>query len=72
MGSSHPFLTAVTSLCDIVVDLRNLPLDPIILANGDRCYRADYDLRMCFGPGGIEFKLLSQGKVIGCVMADYC
>jgi hypothetical protein len=66
-------LTAVLPLCDLEVDLRNLPRDAITERTGSSgtYYRVDYDLGVTFGPSGIEFKFLYQGNVKGGVVSNY-
>ena len=66
-------LTPVTSLCSLSVDLRKLPKDVITKSSGPggEYYRVDYDLGITFSAGGIEFRFLHEGKVMGFVDADY-
>lgn len=57
----------------LTVDLRDLPSDAIASRTGPKglYFRVDYDLGISFGPAGIEFKLLYQGKMVGHVDAKY-
>ena len=66
-------INPVTPLCSLSVDLRKLPKDALRKDSGPsgEFYRVDYDLGITFGPGGIEFKFLHNGKVMGLVEADY-
>jgi len=63
----------VTSHCSLSVDLRKLPVNVITKNTGPSgdFFRVDYDLGVTFGPGGIEFKFLHDGKTMGHVDAEY-
>ena len=54
-------------------DLLKLPKDVMTYSSGlgGEYYRVDYDLGVTFSAGGIEFRFLHEGKVMGFVDADY-
>jgi hypothetical protein len=55
------------------VDLRQLPKEAFSEEIGPKgkYYKVSYTIALAFGPGGIEFKFLHHGKVIGSVDCDY-
>jgi hypothetical protein len=66
-------IQALKKHCQITVDLRNLPKEAFkdkIGPNG-KFYQVNYVIALSFGPGGIEFKFLYHGKVMGSVDCNY-
>jgi hypothetical protein len=57
----------------LTVDLKNLPRSAWEVRKGmNGSYRrVRYELGLTFGAGGIEWRFLYQGKVMGSVKSDY-
>ena len=57
----------------LTVDLRKLPVDAWIRSEGPfgEYYAVDYEIGLLFGAGGIEFRFLHEGKVIGSLECEY-
>jgi len=57
----------------LTVDLKNLPQSAWDIRKGvNGAYRrVRYDLGLAFGAGGIEWRFLYKGKVMGSVTCDY-
>jgi hypothetical protein len=64
---------AVHPLCCLSADLRKLPVEAFSKQKGERgqYYQISYELGVMFGPAGIDFRLMYQGKVVGFVDSEY-
>jgi len=59
--------------CTVTGDLRQLPASEFHKGTGPEgeYYKVVFSLGLVFGAGGIEFRFLSQGKVIGAANCGY-
>jgi hypothetical protein len=66
-------ILVMKSQVKLTVDLKNLPQSAWEVRKGvNGSYtRVRYDLGLAFGAGGIEWRFLYEGKVMGSVMSDY-
>ncbi len=66
-------MVALKKLCKLEVDLRALPKDAFHAKTGPLgdYYEAKFAMGLVFGAGGLEFRALYEGKVIGSVDSDY-
>jgi hypothetical protein len=63
-------LTKVTSLCDVTVNLRNLPASAWKRCNQGMHYEAVYELALIFG-AELTMKVMYQGRELGIAHALY-
>lgn len=57
----------------LIVNLRDIPTCAFYKGIGPygEYYGVKYELGLVFGPGGIEFRLIHEGKIVGSVDCDY-
>jgi hypothetical protein len=76
-GEAHERLRltlAINHLTKLTVDLRKLPKDAFKefrSRHSGKYYKVTYTMGLTFGGGGLEFKFLYGGQVMGAVAADY-
>ena len=66
-------MIALKKLCKLEVNLRTLPEDAFHAKSGPLgdYYEARFAMGLVFGAGGLEFRALYEGNVIGSVDCDY-
>jgi hypothetical protein len=59
--------------CQLQMDFKNFPLDAFVRKIGARgaYYEIEYSVGLVLGPGGIEFRAMYKGNVVGSVECDY-
>ena len=63
----------ITEQCRLTVNLRDIPASGFSRRSGQKgeYYRVKFSLGLMFGPGGIEFSFIHDGRVVGSVTCDY-
>ena len=71
--SSTELIPDLKTLCSLRVNLRDIPASSFSKRQGPKgaYYHVGFELGFVFGPGGMEFKFIHKGKVIGFVNSDY-
>lgn len=66
-------IEGVIEQCRLTVDLRNIPASGFKRKTGPKgeYYQVYFSLGVMFGPGGIEFSFIHDGRVVGTVTCDY-
>jgi hypothetical protein len=59
--------------CKLQIHLENFPMDAFVKKErgDDVYYQIVYTVGLVLGPGGIEFRALHGGKVVGSIEFDY-
>src|SRR5271170_4565928 len=63
----YPLILDIYKHCEMVVDLREIPVRGFHKKNGPqgRYYTVAFELGLVFGAGGIEFRFLFEGTILG-------
>lgn len=73
MSFFYVLMPTVSRYCKLSVNLKILPRDAITRKEGVEgpSHRATFTLGLSFGPTGVEFKLLYQGRELASLDPDY-